>query len=143
MTNSHCACACLAAREFSDHAPVSGFCPSLPPEGSFLPQKTRRRLQAWKDRECAVLCFPPDGSMLFPTKNVRVLAKEHETKQTQKGRRVGFVLVHAGAGYHSESKAKEYKHVCKRACRKAIEKLQAGALVTDAVTAALVELEVQ
>nr|6UGK_A Chain A, Threonine aspartase 1,Threonine aspartase 1 [Homo sapiens]6UGK_B Chain B, Threonine aspartase 1,Threonine aspartase 1 [Homo sapiens] len=53
----------------------------------------------------------------------------------------GFVLVHAGAGYHSESKAKEYKHVCKRACQKAIEKLQAGALATDAVTAALVELE--
>uniref|UniRef100_A0A8D0EAT0 Taspase 1 n=1 Tax=Salvator merianae TaxID=96440 RepID=A0A8D0EAT0_SALMN len=72
---------------------------------------------------------------------VRVVVKEHEAKQTQKGRRVGFVLVHAGAGYHSESKAKEYKHVCKRACRKAIEKLQAGALVTDAVTAALVELE--
>lgn len=24
----------------------------------------------------------------------------------------------AGAGYHSESKAKEYKHVCKRACQK-------------------------
>uniref|UniRef100_A0A8C9KPQ9 Threonine aspartase 1 n=1 Tax=Panthera tigris altaica TaxID=74533 RepID=A0A8C9KPQ9_PANTA len=46
-----------------------------------------------------------------------------------------------GAGYHSESKAKEYKHVCKRACQKAIEKLQAGALATDAVTAALVELE--
>ncbi|XP_072859477.1 threonine aspartase 1 isoform X5 [Pogona vitticeps] len=72
---------------------------------------------------------------------VRVMVKEHETEQAQKVRQVGFVLVHAGAGYHSESKAKEYKHVCKRACRKAIEKLQAGALVTDAVTAALVELE--
>lgn len=23
-----------------------------------------------------------------------------------------------GAGYHSESKAKEYKHVCKRACQR-------------------------
>ncbi|KAL7991308.1 hypothetical protein Chor_015564 [Crotalus horridus] len=72
---------------------------------------------------------------------VRTMVKEHEAKPAQKVRRVGFVLVHAGAGYHSESKAKEYKHVCKRACRKAIEKLQAGALVTDAVTAALVELE--
>uniref|UniRef100_A0A803T597 Threonine aspartase 1 n=1 Tax=Anolis carolinensis TaxID=28377 RepID=A0A803T597_ANOCA len=71
---------------------------------------------------------------------VRMMVKEHEAMQ--KVRQVGFVLVHAGAGYHSESKAKEYKHVCKRACRKAIEKLQAGALVTDAVTAALVELEV-
>ncbi|NXH75905.1 TASP1 aspartase, partial [Hydrobates tethys] len=72
---------------------------------------------------------------------VKVVVKEPETKQTQRGRRVGFVLVHAGAGYHSESKAKEYKHVCKRACQKAIEKLQAGALATDAVTAALIELE--
>ncbi|NWX87448.1 TASP1 aspartase, partial [Nothoprocta pentlandii] len=72
---------------------------------------------------------------------VKVLVKEPEPKQTQRGKRVGFVLVHAGAGYHSESKAKEYKHVCKRACQKAIEKLQAGALATDAVTAALIELE--
>uniref|UniRef100_A0A8C9F2P3 Threonine aspartase 1 n=1 Tax=Pavo cristatus TaxID=9049 RepID=A0A8C9F2P3_PAVCR len=74
---------------------------------------------------------------------VKVVVKEPETKQTQRGKRVGFVLVHAGAGYHSESKAKEYKHVCKRACQKAIEKLQAGALATDAVTAALIELEVR
>ncbi|NWX10762.1 TASP1 aspartase, partial [Caloenas nicobarica] len=72
---------------------------------------------------------------------VKVVVKEPKTKQTQRGKRVGFVLVHAGAGYHSESKAKEYKHVCKRACQKAIEKLQAGALATDAVTAALIELE--
>ncbi|KFP06334.1 Threonine aspartase 1 [Calypte anna] len=72
---------------------------------------------------------------------VKVLVKEPEAKQTQRGKRVGFVLVHAGAGYHSESKAKEYKHVCKRACQKAIEKLQDGALATDAVTAALIELE--
>ncbi|NWR00462.1 TASP1 aspartase, partial [Paradoxornis webbianus] len=83
---------------------------------------------------------------VFPSKSsqvtaVKVLVKEPETKQTQRGKRVGFVLVHAGAGYHSESKAKEYKHVCKRACQKAIEKLQAGALATDAVTAALIELE--
>ncbi|NWR21683.1 TASP1 aspartase, partial [Emberiza fucata] len=83
---------------------------------------------------------------VFPSKSsqvtaVKVVVKEPETKQTQRGKRVGFVLVHAGAGYHSESKAKEYKHVCKRACQKAIEKLQAGALATDAVTAALIELE--
>lgn len=71
---------------------------------------------------------------------VKITAKELETNHKEK--RGGFVLVHAGAGYHSESKAKEYKHVCKRACQKAIEKLQAGALATDAVTAALVELEV-
>ncbi|NWS99546.1 TASP1 aspartase, partial [Mionectes macconnelli] len=72
---------------------------------------------------------------------VKVVVKEPEAKEIQRGKRVGFVLVHAGAGYHSESKAKEYKHVCKRACQKAIEKLQAGALATDAVTAALIELE--
>uniref|UniRef100_A0A7N5K927 Threonine aspartase 1 n=1 Tax=Ailuropoda melanoleuca TaxID=9646 RepID=A0A7N5K927_AILME len=72
---------------------------------------------------------------------VKITVKELETKQSHKEKRGGFVLVHAGAGYHSESKAKEYKHVCKRACQKAIEKLQAGALATDAVTAALVELE--
>ncbi|KAL4680434.1 hypothetical protein H8959_022375 [Pygathrix nigripes] len=67
----------------------------------------------------------------------KITAKELEAKQSYKEKRGGFVLVHAGAGYHSESKAKEYKHVCKRACQKAIEKLQAGALATDAVTAAL------
>ncbi|MEJ1278818.1 taspase threonine aspartase 1 [Cricetulus griseus] len=72
----------------------------------------------------------------------KVTVKESETRQPCEEKRGGFVLVHAGAGYHSESKAKEYKHVCKRACQKAIEKLQAGALATDAVTAALVELEV-
>ncbi|XP_063172408.1 threonine aspartase 1 isoform X2 [Candoia aspera] len=82
---------------------------------------------------------PP--SMSSHATAIRMMVKEHEARPAQKVRRVGFVLVHAGAGYHSESKAKEYKHVCKRACQKAIEKLQAGALVTDAVTAALVELE--
>ncbi|XP_061646547.1 threonine aspartase 1 isoform X7 [Phyllopteryx taeniolatus] len=53
----------------------------------------------------------------------------------------GFVLVHAGAGYHSESKAKEYKHACKRACQQAVDQLKAGALAVEAVAAALVELE--
>uniref|UniRef100_A0AAQ5XPI8 Taspase, threonine aspartase, 1 n=1 Tax=Amphiprion ocellaris TaxID=80972 RepID=A0AAQ5XPI8_AMPOC len=46
-----------------------------------------------------------------------------------------------GAGYHSESKAKEYKHVCKRACQRAVDQLKAGALAVEAVAAALVELE--
>ncbi|XP_068597358.1 threonine aspartase 1 [Brachionichthys hirsutus] len=53
----------------------------------------------------------------------------------------GFVLVHAGAGYHSESKAKEYKLVCKRACQRAVDQLKAGALAVEAVAAALIELE--
>ncbi|XP_060040823.1 threonine aspartase 1-like isoform X2 [Erinaceus europaeus] len=82
--------------------------------------------------------LPSRSSQFSP---VKVTTKELEAKQSYKEKRGGFVLVHAGAGYHSESKAKEYKHVCKRACQKAIEKLQAGALATDAVTAALVELE--
>ncbi|XP_017316940.1 threonine aspartase 1 isoform X1 [Ictalurus punctatus] len=60
---------------------------------------------------------------------------------SKEGKAVGFVLVHAGAGYHSESKAKEYKHVCKRACQKAMERLRDGAMAVEAVTAALIELE--
>ncbi|XP_075060055.1 threonine aspartase 1 isoform X2 [Mixophyes fleayi] len=89
-----------------------------------------------------------NSSEMLPSKSSQVSGrkemeptKEVDSSKTQKEKRVGFVLVHAGAGYHSESKAKEYKHVCKRACKKAIEKLQAGDLATDAVTAALVELE--
>ncbi|XP_053731728.1 threonine aspartase 1 [Synchiropus splendidus] len=64
--------------------------------------------------------------------------KVEESKRVNVG---GFVLVHAGAGYHSESKAKEYKHVCKRACQKAVDLLKAGAHAVEAVAAALVELE--
>lgn len=29
-----------------------------------------------------------------------------------------MIFISTGAGYHSESKAKEYKHVCKRACQR-------------------------
>ncbi|TRY56021.1 hypothetical protein DNTS_013853, partial [Danionella cerebrum] len=47
----------------------------------------------------------------------------------------------SGAGYHSESKAREYKQVCKRACLKAVDRLRAGGLALEAVTAALLELE--
>lgn len=80
---------------------------------------------------------------------------------------MSFCWLHVGAGYHSESKAKEYKHVCKRACQRvnlrwdsmiigniysqsvvvhlpfqAVDQLNAGALAVEAVAAALVELEV-
>ncbi|KAL2083297.1 hypothetical protein ACEWY4_021070 [Coilia grayii] len=65
----------------------------------------------------------------------------HNSLSRAEGKAVGFVLVHAGAGYHSESKAKEYKHVCKRACQKAVDRLKAGAQAVEAVTAALIELE--
>uniref|UniRef100_A0A3Q3IX92 Taspase, threonine aspartase, 1 n=1 Tax=Monopterus albus TaxID=43700 RepID=A0A3Q3IX92_MONAL len=69
-------------------------------------------------------------------------SKKQESNKNQKKKGVGgFVLVHAGAGYHSESKAKEYKHVCKRACQRAMDQLKAGALAVEAVAAALVELE--
>uniref|UniRef100_A0AAQ6AEM4 Taspase, threonine aspartase, 1 n=1 Tax=Amphiprion ocellaris TaxID=80972 RepID=A0AAQ6AEM4_AMPOC len=69
-------------------------------------------------------------------------SKIQESSKNQKPKGVGgFVLVHAGAGYHSESKAKEYKHVCKRACQRAVDQLKAGALAVEAVAAALVELE--
>uniref|UniRef100_A0A3Q3SKX9 Taspase, threonine aspartase, 1 n=1 Tax=Mastacembelus armatus TaxID=205130 RepID=A0A3Q3SKX9_9TELE len=67
---------------------------------------------------------------------------QQESNENQKPTSVGgFVLVHAGAGYHSESKAKEYKHVCKRACQRAVDRLKAGALAVEAVAAALIELE--
>uniref|UniRef100_A0A671YRP2 Threonine aspartase 1 n=1 Tax=Sparus aurata TaxID=8175 RepID=A0A671YRP2_SPAAU len=69
-------------------------------------------------------------------------SNKQESSKNEKPKPVGgFVLVHAGAGYHSESKAKEYKHVCKRACQRAVDRLKAGALAVEAVTAALVELE--
>uniref|UniRef100_A0A8C5I5N8 Threonine aspartase 1 n=1 Tax=Gouania willdenowi TaxID=441366 RepID=A0A8C5I5N8_GOUWI len=57
------------------------------------------------------------------------LGKKEELKETN------------GAGYHSESKAKEYKYACKRACQRAVDQLKAGALAVEAVAAALVELE--
>ncbi|CAB1423789.1 unnamed protein product [Pleuronectes platessa] len=72
----------------------------------------------------------------------KALSKKQEPSNDPKPKGVGgFVLVHAGAGYHSESKAKEYKHVCKRACQRAVDQLKAGALAVEAVAAALVELE--
>uniref|UniRef100_A0A9J7YU45 Threonine aspartase 1 n=1 Tax=Cyprinus carpio carpio TaxID=630221 RepID=A0A9J7YU45_CYPCA len=52
-----------------------------------------------------------------------------------------MIFTSSGAGYHSESKAKEYKHVCKRACQKAVDRLRAGGMALEAVTAALIELE--
>ncbi|XP_016308411.1 threonine aspartase 1-like [Sinocyclocheilus anshuiensis] len=65
----------------------------------------------------------------------------NRTVSRSDGEAMGFVLVHAGAGYHSESKAKEYKHVCKRACQRAVDRLRAGGMALEAVTAALIELE--
>uniref|UniRef100_A0A8C4NB21 Taspase, threonine aspartase, 1 n=1 Tax=Eptatretus burgeri TaxID=7764 RepID=A0A8C4NB21_EPTBU len=58
-----------------------------------------------------------------------------------KNKAQGFVLVHAGAGFHSESKAKEYKTACRKACIKAVAELREGVCALSAVTTALVELE--
>uniref|UniRef100_A0A8K9WMP8 Threonine aspartase 1 n=1 Tax=Oncorhynchus mykiss TaxID=8022 RepID=A0A8K9WMP8_ONCMY len=87
---------------------------------------------------CAEEQQPPPA---LPASWSTVTPQESPADRNDKGNAVGFVLVHAGAGYHSESKAKEYKHVCKRACQRAVDRLKAGALAVDAVTAALVELE--
>lgn len=77
-----------------------------------------------------------------PCSLVNTCSNKQESGKKQTPKPVGgFVLVHAGAGYHSESKAKEYKHVCKRACQRAVDQLKAGALAVEAVAAALVELE--
>uniref|UniRef100_A0A2K6GGY0 Taspase 1 n=1 Tax=Propithecus coquereli TaxID=379532 RepID=A0A2K6GGY0_PROCO len=62
---------------------------------------------------------------------VKITAKDLETKQSHKEKRGGFVLVHAGKPFQAELEDDD----------NAIEKLQAGSLATDAVTAALVELE--
>ncbi|XP_043552565.1 threonine aspartase 1 isoform X1 [Chiloscyllium plagiosum] len=83
----------------------------------------------------------PGGPQSPGTAEGAASMKRSGGEAVSEGKSVGFVLVHAGAGYHSESKAKEYKQVCKKACQKAIEKLQAGVLAVDVVTAALIELE--
>ncbi|XP_048864885.1 threonine aspartase 1 isoform X2 [Brienomyrus brachyistius] len=84
-----------------------------------------------------------EADVRLPSTFLRISDGSAETPKEQPRDRkaMGFVLVHAGAGYHSESKAKEYKHVCKKACQRAVEKLNAGAPAVEAVTAALVELE--
>ncbi|XP_055797058.1 threonine aspartase 1 isoform X2 [Salvelinus fontinalis] len=64
---------------------------------------------------CAEEQQPPP---VLPDARSTVTPQEPTTDKNDKGKAVGFVLVHAGAGYHSESKAKEYKHVCKRACQR-------------------------
>uniref|UniRef100_A0A8K9X616 Threonine aspartase 1 n=1 Tax=Oncorhynchus mykiss TaxID=8022 RepID=A0A8K9X616_ONCMY len=96
----------------------------------------------WRVMETPLNCAeeqqPPPA---LPASWSTVTPQESPADRNDKGNAVGFVLVHAGAGYHSESKAKEYKHVCKRACQRAVDRLKAGALAVDAVTAALVELE--
>uniref|UniRef100_A0A673LUR8 Threonine aspartase 1 n=1 Tax=Sinocyclocheilus rhinocerous TaxID=307959 RepID=A0A673LUR8_9TELE len=84
----------------------------------------------------------PQVSWMLYRQNYRLLTAEepHCKKQTEC---ILFLMIFtsSGAGYHSESKAKEYKHACKRACQKAVDRLRAGGLALEAVTAALIELE--
>ncbi|KAL4713162.1 hypothetical protein ACJJTC_018807 [Scirpophaga incertulas] len=53
----------------------------------------------------------------------------------------GFIAVHCGAGYHSDSLRKEYQKLCYLACRKATEALKTGLGAVDAVEQAIIELE--
>ncbi|KAJ8723351.1 hypothetical protein PYW08_003263 [Mythimna loreyi] len=53
----------------------------------------------------------------------------------------GFIAVHCGAGYHSDTLKKEYQKTCFLACRKAAEALQQGGNAVDAVEKAIIELE--
>ncbi|KAG7298696.1 hypothetical protein JYU34_017103 [Plutella xylostella] len=53
----------------------------------------------------------------------------------------GFIAVHCGAGYHSDTLKKEYRKTCYLACRKANEALKQGGNAVDAVEKAIIELE--
>ncbi|XP_064599584.1 LOW QUALITY PROTEIN: threonine aspartase 1-like [Liolophura sinensis] len=51
------------------------------------------------------------------------------------------IMVHAGAGYHSVSREKQYKEVCEEACKQAMTLLLDGASALDGVAAAVKVLE--
>lgn len=53
----------------------------------------------------------------------------------------GFIAVHCGAGYHSDSLKKDYQKTCNTACRKAAEALKNGGNAVEAVEKAVIELE--
>ncbi|CAG4930099.1 threonine aspartase 1 [Colias croceus] len=53
----------------------------------------------------------------------------------------GFIAVHCGAGYHSDTLRKDYQKTCYTACRKAGQALNEGGNAVDAVEKAIVELE--
>ncbi|XP_076098055.1 threonine aspartase 1-like isoform X1 [Mytilus galloprovincialis] len=52
-----------------------------------------------------------------------------------------MIAIHAGAGYHSESKSDVYKSICKPACLLAIEAIKCGKNAVDCVTIAVKCLE--
>ncbi|XP_067125243.1 threonine aspartase 1 [Centruroides vittatus] len=53
----------------------------------------------------------------------------------------GFVAIHAGAGYHSEDKNKNYELLCKMTCKSAMRMLNAEHTAVDVVTHAVSLLE--
>ncbi|XP_034829395.1 threonine aspartase 1 [Maniola hyperantus] len=53
----------------------------------------------------------------------------------------GFIAVHCGAGFHSDSLRKDYQKTCYAACRRAAEALSQGGNAVDAVEKAIIELE--
>ncbi|XP_077295946.1 taspase 1 [Arctopsyche grandis] len=53
----------------------------------------------------------------------------------------GFIAVHLGAGHHNKDIGKDYQKLCHSACQKAATILNQGGNATDAVEAAVIELE--
>lgn len=53
----------------------------------------------------------------------------------------GIVAVHCGAGLHSKKLHREYRKVCRTACLRGIQTLNAGGTATEAVKAAIILLE--
>ncbi|XP_047517156.1 threonine aspartase 1 [Pieris napi] len=53
----------------------------------------------------------------------------------------GFIAVHCGAGYHSDTLRKDYQKTCYVACKKAAQALNEGGNAVDAVEKAIIELE--
>lgn len=53
----------------------------------------------------------------------------------------GFIAVHAGAGYHSEDKNKNYEMLCKMTCKSAMKMLNAKHSAVDVVTHSVSLLE--
>ncbi|XP_039248440.2 uncharacterized protein LOC120326249 isoform X1 [Styela clava] len=54
---------------------------------------------------------------------------------------VGFVAVHAGAGFHSDDRWPGYKHLCEKVCEEVTEQLKHGVTAGEAVTLAIKMLE--
>ncbi|XP_071784496.1 threonine aspartase 1-like isoform X1 [Asterias amurensis] len=53
----------------------------------------------------------------------------------------GFVAVHLGAGYHAQENMQEYKAVCQKACKQAMELIRRQASALDVIAATVAILE--